>query len=474
MPTFKFNAVYSSVSDNLGYIADAEKQIPESEVLKVMAYVNGEHAETMYAKGYHCSSNPVLAAEEFMSDREKYFACHKGKRLSGQGEGKKEILAHHIYVSCHEEDVVTPELLMKIADDFISRLHLENFRIFVSPHLNTSHKHFHMSICAYSMDGKRKFHMKNDTRYRCEMELNRIAVGYGLSIIDDQKLRKWAAYHVPEYVQWLDTVKNNGNIMVRDNISVEEKISRAEERRERNADRSKSRNRKEKPTEKQIRSAVRENTYKDVYASREYYTAGGLFPNVRKTNRPYRVRLYTETGRRRGTLELLFLLVVTAFVDTEKFARENKYYRPATKPAKEIQKMLDNIHRAQVYNVTNQQDLKNKIAEVGSWIGSHKKAMVYIERKLEKGYDESLQKAWQRHKDQYDLYRRQYRDLMLVKEAMQEVIRDQYRYQIYDFEPTEERENESKQKASLDDLISSARKSCSMQTDAVKQEIIER
>lgn len=212
LPTFKFNAVYSSVEGNLCYIADAEKQIPDREVLKVMAYVNGEHAETMYARAYHCSSNPVLAAEEFLADREKYFACHNGKKLSGQGSGKKEILAHHVYVSCHEDDHVTPELLMKIADNFIKKMHLEDFRIFVSPHLNTPRKHFHMSICAYSMDGKRKFHMKNDVRYRCEIELNKIAVGYGLSIIDDFKLRIWAGHNMPEYIDWLDEVKKEGKI----------------------------------------------------------------------------------------------------------------------------------------------------------------------------------------------------------------------------------------------------------------------
>ena len=79
---FKFNAVYSAVGDNLRYIADVEKQIPDSDVLKVMAYVNGEHAETIYARAYHCSSNPVLAAEEFLADRGKYFICHNRKKQS--------------------------------------------------------------------------------------------------------------------------------------------------------------------------------------------------------------------------------------------------------------------------------------------------------------------------------------------------------------------------------------------------------
>ena len=474
MPTFKFNAVYKSLGDNLKYIADSEKVLPEADLLKVMSYVNGLHAETVYGRSYNCSLNPALAAEEFLSDREKYFACHKRKRLSGQGKGKSEILAHHVYVSCAADDPITPEILMKIADEFIEKMNLQEYRIFVAPHLNTKYKHFHMSISAYSMDGKKKFLMKNATRYRMEMELNYIAAKNGLSIIDDYKLRVWAGYNAPEYIAWLDAVKKEGKTVVRNNITIGEKILRAEERKERNADRNKKRKAKEKPTEKQIKLAVRENTYKDTYDPRKYYTAGGAFPNVRKSNKTYRIGLWTPEGRKRGTIELLFLLIAVAFVDTEKYAREKQYYRPRSEPAKEVQKMIDNIHRAKIYHITDLKDLKQKTAEVGSWLGSHKKAMHYIEGRMAEQYDEKLEERLQWHKAQYDLYRRQYRDLVLVRETIREVVRDQYRYNIYDFEPIEEIKKEPERKQSLNVLIGSAEKLRVPQTTVMKQKTIER
>ena len=469
MPTFQCNLVYTAVEDNLVYISNAEKQIPEAGALRVLAYMNGEHAEPMYAKGYHCSSNPVLAAQEFLSDRERYFACHKSKRLSGQGILKKEILNHHAYVSFSETDPVTPELLMQIADDFIQKMNLQDFRIFVAPHLNTKHKHFHMSICAYRMDGKRKFHMKNDTRYRCEMTLNQIAAGYGLSIIDHRKLRAWAEKKQPDYVEWLDAVKKEGKILVYENLSVSEKIARAEERKERSKNYSKK---QEKAVEKQIQAAVRENKRKDTYDPRDYYTAGGKFPNVRKANKPYRVGLYSETGRKKGTLELLFILIATVLVSTEKYAREKEYVRSAIQPAWEIQRMIDRIQLAQKYKIANIQDLNHKKAEVGSWIGSHKKAIAYIEKQLVTDENEKLRARWQWHKGQYEHYRRQYRELMLVKETMRDVVREKYRYQIYDFEPIEEIKKEQK-KQSLDEIISHAKQMRSPQQEE-KRRTLER
>lgn len=242
---------------------------------------------------------------------------------------------------------------------------------------------------------------------------------------------------------------------------MEEKIRRTEERKEQNANRRKNHGIKEKPVEKQIKTTVRENTYRDVYEAKEYYTVEGLFPNIRKGNRPYRVRIWTETGRKRGTLELLFLLVATVFTDTEKYARDNRYGRPKAEPAKEIQKMIENIHLAKVYRIENLQDLKDKTTEVGGWLGSHKKAMTYIEKRMVESDDKELKEVWQHHKEQYELYRRMYRDLMLIKETMMEVVRDQYRYNIYEFEPIVEKETE--RKLSLDELIGHAEKSSSGQ-----------
>lgn len=458
MPTFQCNPVYRAVESNLSYISDTEKQIPESDVMRVLAYMNGEHAESMYTKGYNCSSNPTLATQEFLSDREKYFACHKSKRLSGQGKGKKEILSHHVYVSFSEFDPVTTELLMQIADDFIGKMNLQGFRIFVAPHLNTKHRHFHMSISSYRMDGKCKFYMKNDIRYRCQMALNQIAADYGLSIIDHQKLRVWAEKNQPEYVEWLEGVKKEGKICVLENSTLEEKFRRAEARKEQNKARNKEKNKHEKPIKKQIQAAVRENTKKDVFESREYYTAEGRFPNVWKPNRPYRIGLYSDTGRRRGTLELLLLLIATIFVDTEKYARENRYYRPSAEPAWEIQRMIDSVHLIQIYQVSSVQDLKNKTYEVESWLESHTKAMAYIAKQITIEDSEMLRERWQWHREQYGKYRKQYQDLMVIKETLYEVSGEQYKYRIYDFEPIEAKENSSKRKLPLDILIRDAQK----------------
>ena len=103
MATINHNPIYKTLKKNLSYVSEAHKQIPISDLTTVMEYVTGDHAEVLYTKGHGCSCNPELAAEEFLSDREKYLERKKGAKLSGQTDAKKEIIAHHFYISFHKE-----------------------------------------------------------------------------------------------------------------------------------------------------------------------------------------------------------------------------------------------------------------------------------------------------------------------------------------------------------------------------------
>ena len=147
--TFKFNPVYKSVSSNLFYIQDGKKMIPEKDLFTVIEYVDGSHAALLYGKAHGTSVNPKLAAEEFMADRNKYFELYnmrEGQRLKGQGKnskgGKKEILAHHVYLSCAEQDSdkVTPEILNEIMDRFLKAMGWDGHRAVQAPHLNSKYK----------------------------------------------------------------------------------------------------------------------------------------------------------------------------------------------------------------------------------------------------------------------------------------------------------------------------------------------
>ena len=456
--TFKHNPVYLNIADNIAYLQNPMKVIPEIDVFRVNRYVGGDHAEILYGKSHGASLNPKLAAEEFLADRNKYFEVHKmreGQKLRGQGKNtsgnaKQEILAHHVYLSCSEaeSDRVSAEMLNEIMDRFLVAMGWDDHRSVQSPHLNTAHRHIHASVCAYSRgDGKKKLHMKNATVYKAKMELNYICVDYGLSFIDDAKLYVWASHHAPEYCIWIDEIKKNKTVEIHENISLEEKKRRAEERKAKRAAKVVP----PKNVQEEVERVIAYNHSKAV-KKRTDYDAGGRFINHRK-NRPYRINLYDHTGRRRTTMELVLLLVMAMLVDTNRYAVENKR-QPYSRHSWELQRMMDALSVAREYGVTVPADIQEKLAECGSQIGSYQKAIARLNTELQKGHDARLQKELEKQKQNLMKAKKDYACLINLKKPIREIVQGEYNYR------TEEllKERNSERKCSLADQILQAEK----------------
>ena len=467
--TFKFNSVYS-VGSNLLYVLDSNKVVPEEKNLfTVIEYVDGSHAALLYGKAHGTSVNPKLAAEEFMADRNKYFELHnmrEGQKLKGQGKNskgksKKEVLAHHIYLSASERDgdKVTPEILNEIMDRFLKAMKWDDHRVVQAPHLNSSrYKHIHASICAYNRRGQAKIHMKNATIYRAKIELNYICVDYGLSIIDDKKVYAWASSHMPEYCTWFDDIKKNKTVEIIQNTSLEVKKQRAEER--------KAMRKVKADPPKDIQEEIERIITYNHSKARGYatdYSAGGHFINPRK-QRPYRMNLYDHNGRPRNTLELLLLLICAILIDTNRYAKEN-YNISFSQHSAELQKMLDGIAVARKYGVTSPADIQNKLAECGKRIGSCKKAIARLEQELEKGQDARLQKELEKHQENLRRFQKDYGSLARLKNPIREIVSGKYNYRTEIFEQKEkaertedmQREKQScERKAELNELIAKA------------------
>ena len=456
--TFKHNPVYINIADNIAYLQDAKKVIPEMDVFRVNQYVGGEHAEILYSKAHGTSLHPKLAAEEFLADRNKYFAIHKmreGQKLRGQGKNtagkaKQEILAHHVYLSCDAEESgrVSAEMLNEIMDRFLKAMGWDDHRSVQSPHLNTAHKHIHASVCAYSRgDGKKKIHMKNATVYKAKMELNRICVDYGLSVIDDEKLYVWASHHAPEYCDWIDEIKKTKTVKVHQNISLDEKKQRAEIRKAKRSAKAEP----PKNVQEEVERVIAYNRSRAVKKSTDY-DAGGRFIEPRR-NRPYRINLYDHSGRRRTTLELVLLLVMAMFVDTNRYAVENKR-PPYSRHSWELQRMIDALSVAREYGVTVPADIPKKLAECGSQIGSYQKAIARLEAELQKGHDERLQKELEKQKQNLLKAKKHYACLINLQKPLREIVQGKYNYR------TEEllKERDPERKCSLADQILQAEK----------------
>lgn len=452
MATINHNPIYKTLKENLSYVSEAHKQIPISDLTTVMEYVTGDHAEVLYTKGHGCSCNPELAAEEFLSDREKYLERKKGAKLSGQTDAKKEIIAHHFYISFHKEDFVGVERMMKITDELIERTPLKEFKLLRAPHTNTDEEHVHLSVNAYSMDGKKKFCMNNKMLYTLRRELDHICYEYGLSLVEDKTLLKTDE----EYAKWFAAVKAEGKVRIHKNRTSEEKKMKNKERR------SKKSYVKKLPLrsiEEDFKGAVYYNSA-NIFGERIYFAAGGRFPSP-KTGKPYRMKIWTEDGRKRSTVELLLLLIAVVLFDTQKYAQERNYYQPKVNVDCEIQRMIDGIAATREYGITDNCVLESKIRECGSNISSLKKAIYDIDKSLNEKENDDLRKERAAYLEKLKKYNKQYYQLMQVKALTKEVMTDTYRDNIYAVKPLEQ-----ERKLSLDDMIASAerKKGKGMQT----------
>ena len=104
---------------------------------------------------------------------------------------------------------------------------------------------------------------------------------------------------------------------------------------------------------------------KNYEESRTYFNP--IFINSRN-NKPYRIGLYTATGRKRTFVELIILLAMTVL----KYEGNYNFNINSSHTDMKIQSMMDAIKISREEKITNPEEVKNKLNEVGTDISKLK------------------------------------------------------------------------------------------------------
>lgn len=489
MACIKNNPVYVTVEKNLDYVSSGHSTIKKEDMIRVCEYVQGEHANSLYAEAINCSKNPKLAAEQFARDRDKYFREKKGGGMQGGGE---EILAHHFYISFAKCDHLSIKKAMRIVREWLKVNGLDEYRLIMAPHVNTKLLHIHVTICAYHPKKHQKLHDNHANVYQWKKTLNRILVRENLSIIENKFLNK-----DPEYKAWFDKVREEGKIIIHKEMTAEEKkVYQEELKAMKQAQRE---NKNEKPNQErkagtdeikkeiqeefleQIRRSEEEERKKKEIAARYYYSSYHKpYKHHTGSGRYYSANAYGKNGRKRGMMELS--LILAALVITGKNYCENK---PKDKPDNVIylgktdvkaQKILNGISVAREYGINSPGSVDTHLKECGMNMQSLKKENYRLNKIIEDARASEFEKqdataAIKKNDDLLKKLKRDYRNLKYLQATHSEVIKPEFREYCYPERPAispEKPEKEPEQTENtktmpdngfrdIDDIISKAK-----------------
>jgi len=373
--TLERNSIYTTLQRNLDYIKSSHSTISKERLFAIGRYIEGDHANILYAQGHGCSKIPELAAEQMLFDRDEYWRRKKGKKLQGQTEKKKEVLAEHFYISFHQCDNVDVETAMQIANEWLQRTGLDQYKALMAPHINTDELHVHISVCAYRVDGKRKISINNAKMDALRKQLDYICVEHGLSIIANQRL-----LIDPEYKAWYESVVASNKIIIHSPRTHKKVV----------ADRKKREERKARPETKKItiENEVEKEFFSCMYRSQQAeesrkeratrYYGGNKYRMHSVPNRYYSVHLYDNNGRKRSLLELVFMLISVVFFgavyhDRNGTSKGRYSYDSIGTIDKRIQRLSDTIRLAREYDVNKPSKIDDRIKACGGDMNSLKK-----------------------------------------------------------------------------------------------------
>lgn len=484
MATLISNPVYVTLEKNIDYVTKAHNQIKKEDLQKVSQYVQGDHANILYVHANGCSKNPKLAAEQFMQDRDNYWSKKNTDKLQGQTEKKNEILAHHFYISFPLCDKISLEEQMQIYEEWLKATGLDAYKSNAAPHVNTQFSHIHASICAYHPTKKKKINHKRDEVYRWRKELNYILVKHGLSIIENEKLNE-----DPEYKAWFDKVKAEGKIIIHSEMTPEERAAYQEEVEERKKSKRKNKNNSPKKdslvSEKQIREELQSEFYEQLKRKKEEeennkqkalrYYHNNAYRNHHRMGRYYSVYAYDKNGRKRGILELTFMLSAIVifgakFEKNKQVERKNDFVYFGKTDVK-AQRMMDAIATAREYDIQKPSSVPERIRECGADMNSLKKENYRLKKLFDDpettdAEKEEILKEALRNDVLLDSLKRDYRNLKYMEATYTECTDLSYLREYYSEPrrikwklPEQEPEIQPEQAhLSIDALISNAEK----------------
>ena len=409
MATLENKSVKATLPAVVKYNNNPDKNLPPDGIVAVAAYIRGDHSvERLYSRGHNgCSCNPETAIEQFRMSEALYREKKGGARESGLAEGKTPTIAEHLFMSFPNNENVSYDLQCEIADKLCESDILKDFYAISNRHYNTDNDHSHILVSNYAKDGSRKLSLNKNKRAQLQKELNRICVGYGLSIIDNPSLRRndseyeafvrdcvgkvtvyapadYERKYTDDFGKWMMTQIANGNVVVADG-------------RRRANDQTEAYNRwiaeqeefirmRDKKAAKKRKAVLIAEEQANSKAARAYYWS----TKYKRDNYYYAVRRYDDWGYHKPLIVLMIELMYLVVTQEELYFRE-KYpnsQRNETvnwRPNKELQASYDCMRMLEEQGVRTFVELNGRIQQVGIDLSEVRQGLRYYTNAIERG-----------------------------------------------------------------------------------------
>lgn len=422
MATLANKSIKATLPAVVKYNNNPEKNLPPDSLATVASYIRGEHSvERLYSRGHNgCSGNPEVAIEQFRTSEYLYRQKKCGAKEAGLADGKTPTIAEHIFISFPPEENVSYDLQCEIADKLCESPLLKDFYAISNRHYNTDNDHSHILVSNFSKDGSRKLCLNKHKRQELQKELNRICVGYGLSIIDNPALRcndkEYEAFvrdcvgEVTIYAQNRTTDKFGEWLKTQEGVCVADgqKHSSYEQWVATHNDfiRAKDKAAAKKREEVFIAERQKETKAARIYYWQEQFKRNGYY---------YAVRLYDDNGNRKPLIQLMFELLYLVVTNEEyiyitgKEATENEKVYWGTN--KQLQASYDAIHYAEEQGIRTPSELQARIQAVGTELSEVRQGLAYYSRRE----DEFAKRKIQKLTEQEERLKRDYRQLKYIE-----------------------------------------------------------
>ena len=370
-------------------------------------YIVDGHGGKLYANGYNVVTDAELCALQMQHYKEKYRKTHPVTR--GTGRNKQDIDVYQVYISFTEDEKLSQEEMLQIADEFIKKVHLDDFPVLVSPHYNTENHHVHAVIGAYNIFGTCKLALNKEKLYYFRRNMDYICVEHGLSIVEPEL----PLLKDPEYAKFYHNVIENKLVPI---IPGDKTKNKCYSRRKRSMQVAMDK----KAIEEQIREEKKRIEAVRKKSSKYYYNYRGA--RLPYSKRPVYIYKYDETGRERTVPELMLMLLGTiavGYLDIElQHPPKNRYEEAAQsiclgKIDTVAQRSIDAIALARKYNLTSNQEITSSKHSIGQQMNHCKAVTKHQQLLLEEN---------QLQLDMYTPDSQEYADLVFANEVIENRI----------------------------------------------------
>ena len=466
MATLANKSIKATLPSVVKYNNNPDKNLPPDGLVAAAAYIRGEHSiERLYSRGHNgCSGNPQVAIEQFKTSEYLYRQKKCGARESGLAEGKVPTIAEHIFISFPPEENVSYDLQCEIADRLCESDLLKDFYAISNRHYNTDNDHSHILVSNFSKDGSRKLCLNKHKRQELQKELNRICVGYGLSIIDNPALRcndkEYEAFvrdcvgKVTIYAPNRTTDKFGEWLKEQEGVVVAEgqKLNSYEQWVATHNDFIRA---KDKAAAKKREEVFIAERQKEIKAARIYYWQ----EQFKRNGYYYAVRLYDNDGNRKPLIQLMFELLYLVITNEEysylseiKGLPPGEYEKAPWSNNKRLQASYDAMHFAEVHGIRTPADLQVRIGAVGTELSEVRQGIAYYTNRG----DEYGRLKVEKLREQEERLKKEYRELKHI-----EAHKAKMEYEI---------ERYIRSGKGLDDLLANAKSRSTQQKNAREYE----